>query len=233
MGLLDADKNMVGGYRMVGNVYPLSLNVSTEQKKQMSAMRATFGQTLHTKTKITEIVGSAIFREWYAANFAWALAGEEVEMVGSGGSATAESVTLIDGEWVRLEFKGVSAVAITGSVIDVDFEVNGPLGLLRMITGGNLSEGAESVDYTYAAESGYQVNIGTQAQVRVAMMIDGENLESGEPVHCEFDSVVLSSSAEINLISDPDSDFDEMPFALAFETLEGQTSPGSINGIPL
>jgi len=233
MGLLDTNKALVGGYRQVGNVYPLSLNVTTEQKTQPSAMRATFGQTLHTKTKITAVSGSAVFKEWFAKNFAWALAGEDVPLTGTGGSVSAESVTLIDGEWVRLANKGVSNVVITGSVLGTDFNVNGALGLIQMITGGNLSAGANNVDYDYAAESGYKVKIGTQAQIRVAMMIDGENLESGEEVHCEFDSVVLSSSSEINLISDPDSDFDEMPFNLVFETLTGKDSPGFINGIPM
>ena len=137
-------------------------------------------------------------------------------------------------EFVRLAHKDVSSVLITGSVENTDFEVNGPLGLIRAIPGGNLSAGAQTVNsYAYAAESGYRVNVGTKALNRVAIMIDGENLESGAAVNAEFDSVVLASSSEINLVSDPDSDFDEMPFSLTFETKEGQTTPGHVNGVPL
>lgn len=87
--------------------------------------------------------------------------------------------------------------------------------------------------YSYAAESGYKVTIGTQTQIRVAIMIDGANLENGEEITAAFDSVVLSTNTDITLISDPDSDFDDIQFDLVFETLSGQDSPGTINGVPL
>ncbi len=232
-GLLDETKNLKSGYRKAGEVYPFSIKVETEQKTLPSAMRGTFGQTKHTKTRISSITGSATFYEMFASVFAWALAGEEVEQTGSGGSVTGESVTLISGEWVRLANKGVSSVVITGAVLGTDYEVNGPLGMVRMIPGGGLTAGVNSVDYTYAAESGYKVNIGTQAQIRVAVLIDGRNLENGEEIQAEFDSVVLSPNTEVNIVSSPDSDFDSIPFDLVFETLDGKAAPGSINGIPL
>jgi hypothetical protein len=142
-------------------------------------------------------------------------------------------VTLISGEWVRLANRGVSAVVITGSVLDTDYEVNTALGLIRMIPAGNLTAGAVDVAYSFAAESGYKVEVGTKAQVRVAMLLDGEDLESGADVDSEFYSVVLSSNSEVELITDPDSDFGSMSFDLAFETPTGKTAPGKINGIPL
>ena len=230
---LDGDKNLIGGYRRIGNVYPFALKVDTEQKKMISAMRESAGQTLHTKNRITEITGSMTVREWDARNFAWALSGEEQQLTGSSGTVTAESVTLVMDEFVRLAHKDVSNVVISGSVLGTDYEVNAALGLIRAIPGGNLTAGPKNVDYAYAAESGYRVNIGTKTMNRVAIMIDGENLESGDPVNAEFDSVVLASSTEVNLISEPDSDFDEMPFALSFETKSGNTTPGHINGVPL
>ena len=93
--------------------------------------------------------------------------------------------------------------------------------------------GANTVSYSYAAESGYKVTIGTKTQIRCAILIDGKNLENGEAITAEFDSVVLSTNTEVNLVSDPDSDFDSIQFNLSFETLDGKTSPGVINGIPL
>lgn len=234
-GLLGTDKTLTSGYRKAGEVHPFNIKVETEQKFQKSGMKLTAGQTKHTITKISSITGSATFYEMFAAVFAWALAGEEVAMTGTGGTVTDESVTLIDGEWVKLAHKGVTVgtAAILGSVLDTDFEVNAALGLIRMIPGSNLTAGANLVSYSYGAESGYQVKIGTNAQIRVAVMIDGVNLENGEEINAEFDSVVLSSGSEINLVSDPDSDFDTMPFNLVFETLDGKDSPGVINGIPM
>lgn len=232
-GLLDETKTLKSGFRKAGEVYPFSIKVETEQKVQQSAMKGTFGQTKHTKTRISSISGSCSFYEMFAAVFAWALAGEETAMTGASGTASAESVTMISGEWVRLAHKGVSSVVITGKVLGTDYEVNGPLGLIRMIPDGGLTAGANTVNYSYAAESGYKVNIGTNAQIRVAVLIDGRNLENGEEITAEFDSVVLSSNTEVNLVSSPDSDFDAIQFNMVFETLSGKTSPGSINGIPL
>lgn len=233
-GLLDETKTLVSGFRKAGEVFPFSLKVETEQKKLKSGMKGTFGQTKHTKTTITSITGSATFYEYFAAVFAWALAGEESAMTGTSGTVTNESVTLISGEWVRLAKKGASNVVITGSVVGTDFEVNGPLGLIRMIPGGNLTAGAKTIDsYDYAAEAGYQVKIGTKSQIRCAVLIDGRNVETGEEITAEFDSVVFSSNTEVNLVSDPDSDFDNIQFTTTFETLDGKDAPGVINGIPL
>lgn len=232
-GLLDANKVLKSGFRNAGEVYPFTLKVETEQKTKPSAMKGTYGQTKHTKTRISSTTGSATFHEMFAAVFAWALAGEEVEMTAAAGTVTGESVTLIEGEWVKLVKDNVSSVVITGGTVDVDYKFNGPLGMVYMIPGGGLTAGVNSVNYSYAAESGYQVKIGTQAQIRVAIMLDGRNLENGEPIIGKFDSVVLSSNSEINLVTDPSTDFDTIPFNLVFETLDGKDSPGVINGIPL
>jgi len=235
MGQLDSNKTLVGGVRKVGNLFPLTIKVETSQKKQLSALKESHGQTLHTKTSIVGTSGAGTFKEYDAEILAWALAGDHEEMTGAGGTVTAESVTLISGEWVKLANRGggVSAVTIAGSVLDTDYEVNGNLGLVRMIPAGNLTAGEKDVSYTYAAESGYKVNIATTAQRRVFMMLDGVDLETGADFSGEFDSVVISSNSDVNLVDDPDAEFGDMSFDFSFETLTGKLSPGSINGIPL
>lgn len=233
--LLDGTKSIVSGtgFRKAGEVYPWTIQPSTTQATKSSAMRETAGQTKHTKTSIDEITGSATFHEMFAAVYAWALAGEEVEMTEQAGTATAEPITLILDQWVRLVHRNVSTVVITGGTVNVDYQVNAALGMVKLISTTNLSEGAETVDYAYAAEAGYQVKIGTNAQIRVAVLIDGENLESGEAIDAEFYSVVLSPNSELPLISSPDDDFNDMGFDLTYETPDGKTTPGVINGIPL
>jgi hypothetical protein len=235
MGLLDANKNLISGLRKVGNLFPLTLNIETSQKTQLSALKESHGQTLHSKSSVKGTTGSGTFKEYDADILSWALAGDKEELTGTGGTVTAESVMLISGEWVKLASRGggVSAVTITGSVVDVDFEVNLTLGLIRLIPAGNLTAGANDVNYTYAAESGYKINVATEAQRRVYLMLDGKDLETGADFSGEFDSVVISSNSAVELISDPDADFGDMPFDFVFETLTGKSSPGAINGIPL
>ncbi|CAG36318.1 phage tail tube protein [Desulfotalea psychrophila] len=233
VGLLDKDKKLVGGYRRVGECYPFKIKVETEQKKMESRQRESAGQTLHTKNRVSAIGGSINIREWTAANLAWALSGTEVLNTAVAGTVADESVTLIADNWVRLAHQNISAVKIADAAEGSDFEVNAPLGLIRFITGGALSATAVSVAYSYAEESGYRVDIGNKSLVRVAIMIDGENEYTGEAISAVFDSVVLSSSAEISLISEPDNEYEELPFELSFETLPGKKSPGYINGLPL
>jgi hypothetical protein len=231
--LLDASKSKVGGFRRIGNVYPLSVQVATEQKKQTSRMRESAGQTKDSKTTITDTTGSMTIRDWDAKNLAWALAGEEVQLTGEAGDVTGEDITLIADQWVQVAHRDISSVVITGGALGTDFEVNGPLGLIKMIGGAALTAGATTVAYSHAAQSGYRVEIGTRAQTRIAILIDGEDEFSGEAMTVELDSVVLSSNAEINFISAPDTEYEELPFSLTFETLEGKSSPGRINGISL
>lgn len=232
-GLLDADKKLVGGYRRLGNAYPFSMQVATENKSQMSRLRESGGQTLHTKTTISGTTGSLTLREWDPKNLAWALSGEEAALVGAGGDVAAESITFVMGEYVKLAHRNVSAVVVTGSVSGQDYVVNAGLGMIKAVVGGNLTAGAKPVAYTWAAETGYKVEIGTKAQIRVALMLDGEDEYDGESISGEWDSVVLASSAEINFISDPGTEYEELPFTLNFETLEGKSSPGRINGISI
>ena len=232
-GLLDSNKNLVGGYKRVGNAYPFSIQAATEQKGQISRLKESAGQMLDSKTTMTEdgVKGSLVLRQWDAKNLAWALSGEAVALTGTGGTVSGESVTLIADEWVRLANKGVSSVVITGGTEGTDYEVNGPLGLVKMLSTGGLTAGANSAAYSYAAETGYQVQIGSKSLIRVALLLDGENEYDGSEFYGEFDSVTMASSAEINLISDPSSEYEELPFSLVFETLPGKTHPCTINGL--
>ncbi|BCL59968.1 hypothetical protein DGMP_06610 [Desulfomarina profundi] len=233
LAALDENKNPVGGFREVGNVYPLSLKVETEIKKQISRMKGTAGQTLHTKASIKDITGTMNVREWNAKNLAWALSGEEVAMTATAGSVAAESITVVLDEWIKLGHEDISNLAVTGHTAGTDFLVNESLGLFKALSSGGISAGDLDVAYDYAAESGYRVDIGTRPLIRVAMLVDGENEYDGSPFIAKFDAVVLSANAEISFISDPGSEYDELPFSLSFETLPGKTSPGSINKIAM
>lgn len=234
LGKLNTSKTLASGIRKVGNVYPLNILVSTETAVQTSALKESHGQSLHAAASISGVEGDATFREYDAQVLAWALAGEAAQMTETGGTESDKSITLISGEWVELGNRMVSSVVITGSVIDVDFEVNETLGLIRMIPDGNLTAGANSVSYSYAAQTDYQIKIGTQAQNRFYTLLDGMDLETGADFHGVFDSVVWRANTSVPLISDPTSnDFGEMPMDLIFETLTGKDCPGVINGIPL
>ena len=113
-----------------------------------------------------------------------------------------------------------------------DYTVNAALGMVKALSTGNIDSGEVlTCAYTYAAETGNQIDIGANELIRVAMLLDGENAVDGSPMQGEFDSVVLGTASEINLVSDPTADYDEFPFNLTFETVAGQTSPGRLKGV--
>jgi hypothetical protein len=180
-------------------------------------------------------------REYDAYTLAWALSGGAVAMTEAGGTvASAESIVAVLNEYVELAHKNVSTVVVKDStdttthVLNTDYRLNAALGMIEAIEGGAITDGATlHVTYAYAAESGYRIDIGSSALIRVRMKIDGENEVDGTAVTAEFDSVVIAANGEINLVSDPGTDYEEIPFNLTFETLSGQTSPGRINGVPI
>ncbi len=244
MAPLDGDKNRTAGFMRVGNCYPFTMQVETEQKVNTSRMRESAGQNLDVRNILSAISGSLILRQWLAKTLAWALSGEEVEMTGEGGTVAVASGTTLTapaaGEWEPLGQANVSAVVIQEDtdidpvtyVEGTDYEVNAALGLWTIIEGGAIAaESSVRYGYTYAAEAGYKVEIGTKTMIRVAILIDGEDEFTGEAISAEFDSVVLASGTEINLISEPDTEYEEMEFTTTFETLPGNSSPGRIKGI--
>ena len=245
MGLLDANKQLVGGYKQVGNVYPFKIKVETDQKGQTSRMKETAGQTLDavTRLKTNGITGSLDIHQWIPETLAWALMGEAVALTAGSGAVdvgTPESVTAVLDEFVRLAHGDVSSVVVkddtdtTTYVAGTDYEVNAALGMIKALSTGDISDDdVLHVSYSYAAETGYQVNIGTKSLIRVAVLIDGEDEFTGEACKAEFYSVVLASGTEIGVISEPENDHEVLSFSTIFETPSGKSTPGTINGLPL
>lgn len=238
---VDASGTLLGPLRKLGNVYPLSLQVQTEQKKQTSRMCDTAGQTLATKTQLADTIGSMTLRQWDARALAWALSGEEVELSETGGSVTDENVTALGaGDYAPLANSNVSSVVVKDETDTTTYEegtdylLNANLGLLTIIESGGISkDDVLHVSYTNDARSGYRVNIGSKTLIRIAIKGDLENEYTGDKMAMDLYSVVLASAAEINFISEPDSEYEELPFTLSFETPAGKSSPGTIDGMTL
>lgn len=229
--LLNSSKEKVSGYVEMGEAYPVSIEVKLKQKSQKSARKGMRGQIIDSGASIDEIVGSLGIKNWIAKNIAMLVSGTAVALTAVSGSVTDEEITLpVDGSWVGLGHRNVTTVTIDTKTEGVDFEVKPALGLIR---GLGSTTGAVTVDYDYAAESGYKINIGANSVIRMALLVDGQNDEDGQPFVAEFDSVVLIPKGALNVISDPETDYEEMEFDLVFETLPGKTSPGTINGFAI
>lgn len=238
---LDSSGAAAGDYVRVGEAYPLSVKVSTNQIKKKSRMVATAGQTIGSKVEIDEIAGSLTLHEAIADNLAWALSGSKVALTGTSGSVSDEAVTApAAGEYVKLTKGDISSVVVTTSpagttyVENTDYIVDTQLGLLTIVSTGDISEDdALLVSFDYAAESGYKVNIGTSTQIRVQLLGHLRNEFTQADLTIELDDVVLSANQEINFISEDGSEGEQFAFDMTLNTPSGQTSPGRVNGLPL
>lgn len=237
-----------GPFRQVGDAYPLSVQVQTDQIKKKSRMVERAGQVIASRTKIGDegITGNLSLHEWNAANLAWALSGTATELTTVGATVTAEAVTAPKpGEFIQLggstPRRALSAITVTSSpagttyVSGTDYTVDATLGLLTTVAGGALAAGTVEVlvTYTYAAKTGYRVDIGSQVQLRVAILAHLYDEFRQAHYTMELDSVILSASQEINFISEEDSTGELIQFAMTLETLSGQSSPGRVDGIPM
>jgi len=238
---VNADGVKTGSFRRVGNAYPLTVQVKTKTIKEVSRMCDTAGQVLDSKTEIDEITGSLVLRQWNAGNLAWALMGTEVAQTTTGGTVSDEDVTApTDGGYLQLAHRDVSAVTVTDKpetktyVEDVDYRLNARLGLIQAIPGGDIAAGDELlVDYTYAARTGYKIDIGTRVLIKIAVLANLRNEFTDEKLDLEFYKVGIAPSKEINFISEPGSDGETLDFDIVMETPEGKSSPGTIDGISL
>lgn len=229
--LLDANKNRVSGYVKMGNAYPFSIEAKIKAKQQKSAERGMRGQIVDSGGTVDGVTGSLSLKNWIAANIAMLVAGTAVECTEAEGTESGLPMILpADGSWVPTGKKDISDVVIDTKELGVDFEVSPRLGMMRAVGG---SEITSDVAFSYAAESGYRIEVGTTPVIRMAIMVDGLNDETGEPFTAEAGSVVFTSKSALNIISDPETDYETMEFDLVFETPAGATSPCIINGFPL
>ena len=240
VGLLDSNYALVSGYKKFGEVYPFTMNVTTAKKELKSRMKATAGQTRYSVTRLDTVDGKMTCYEIDDDTMAYLLAGTATTNTGTSGTVTDEAVTTVHDEWVNMAQQDISTVVVqdvtdtTTYALGTDYELNLDLGMIKVLSTGTILNAAVlHVDYAYAAQTGATVTIGDNPTIRVAMLLDGENEVDNTDIRLTLDSVVISSETGFNFITEPDSDFEAPEFNLAIETLEGQTSPGSVNGLAL
>jgi len=232
---------LTGPLRRTGNLYPLKINVSTKNKKQTSKEHDRSGQTISSLSAIEEVVGECVLRQMTARSFAWAVAGSESLMVGDGGDVVDEEITALGaGDYMSLAHKKASAVVIKNAAGDttyiegVDYILNGALGIFTIVDSGEITkDDALKVSYSYAAASGYQIKIATNPTIRLYLRGSLVDDFTGAQIELELYMVTITSPDGINLISEPDTEYEELSLDLSIETPPGKTCPGTIDGVAL
>ena len=231
--LLDADKQRVGGYLDMGEAWPFTIQVNTQTKQLKSSRKGIRGQVVHAGARIDGVSGTVGIKHWNARNMAMLLSGRAVEQTAATGSVDAQAITLpAGGGWIPLGKRNISGFTLEGKTEGVDFEVAPAVGLVRNLTNTAISGDAS---FSYSTLAGYRIEMANTPVIRMAILIDGQNDETGEPMVIELDSVVFTSNGDMKFISEPETDYEHMDFNIQCETLveHGKTSPGTIDGIPI
>ncbi len=230
--LLDANKQPVGGYFDMGDAWPFTMKVALQQKSRKTSRKGMRGQIIDSGARIDGVEGSVGIKNWIARNIAMLLSGKAVAQQKKKTTVNDQDITLpADGSWIPLGQHNVSEVQIASKEEGEDFAVMAATGLIRNL---KESEFTGKVGYSWEGLGGYRIDIATSSVIRLGLMIDGQNDETGEPMIVELDSVVFIPNGDMTFISEPETDYEEsLDFDLVIETLPGKTSPGTVDGIAI
>lgn len=104
--------------------------------------------------------------------------------------------TVTDGAVVWTDM-GTIAAALT-----TDYLLNTDLGLIEPLSTGQLvADEVLNVDYTVAAETGYEIAGGVAASQRIALLLDGRNRFTSEKVYLEIPKATIKASGGFNFMA--------------------------------
>lgn len=204
---------------------------NSDLKEMTSRGRSTYGQVIESVPLPKPADMSVTFAEVNKDSIAMALFGTATVLNQGSGSVTDEVVVAAHGKWVKLAFDNIATAGFTVShttgtpnyVLDEDYEVNYRLGLIRILAGGDIVDGASlKVDYTYNAITGTSVAGGTQTQVRAQFKLDGVNFADQLPVIVDVWEAVLTPDSAFDFLQ---NDFAEIALKGRLKTPAGKTEP--------
>lgn len=201
----------------------LTMQASNETKNRKSYLVGQAGKARGSiaRTNATQIKISA-----NAANadlYALFLLGTTAAYSKSGGTISGESVASMEHDkWYKLAHPNVSAVSIATKVLNVDYQVDVELGLIRTLSTGTIANNAtSSVNYTYGAIAGTTIRVGTESKVDVKLIGRLANSETGAKAILEVPKVTLSPDGEISLIGE---DYQSFGLSGSCVLMDGETA---------
>lgn len=226
LGDVDAQGNVTGPLRGPLNVPSLTLTPNTvETIERQSYKRDTYGQTLDAVNLPNDAANATIqFDSLPAIMLAEALAGTAATFEEPADSVTAEPVELVQGMWVKLPHSniegGTVVVTVDAAVVTDDCDIDLEAGLIRANT--EAAAGAGTVDYSTLARSGSRVLGASEISKPRYILLQGENIATGQKVRAEIWRAVLNADQAQELMG---REFLTGQLTGAMVTPEGKSSP--------
>ena len=228
-----------GPWVMVGEAYPLSLQLSDGEPTTINGRTCiTRGKIIASKPTPGEASGSLTLHEYTAYNVALALKGVIEQVNETAASLSEEEVALFKvGEWTLIGAAHLDSVTVTDSggtalVEGTDYQINKIQGLIAPLTDAT-AESTVKVTATGTAYEATRVRIGARTNAKYAIRARLINEYTDAELELFLRKCMVSSNAEINWISDADTDHETLALSLTPEIPTGAEDYGYVDGLPL
>ena len=207
------------GFVDVGNVTSLALKSESESKERISKQKGTYGVALDSINTPKPTTFSMKCDTFDRHNLAMALMGQDVDF-----NQTEETVTdaIIEigqqGQWYSLGKTNIDpdTVALKTSpdtVVDkTAYQVHAGLGMIQINEGSNTVLAGDSIKASFKTKAvkGFQIQAGVLDNLKLEIMVEGENRTTGKAGTLHIPSVSVGADSEIDWFGD---DFAESSLA--------------------
>ena len=233
------DGTLTAPWEELGEAYPLSIQLTDADPTTTKGRTCkSEGKTIGSKSQPGDATGSLTMHEYTAKNVARALKGiVSVNAVAESTLADVEIELKSVGQFVDIGKEDLSGITVTTKagvalVEGADFEINKVLGIISPLTEA-VANTTIQVSGTSAADSGSRIRIGAGISGKYAIKGNLINEYTRARVKLYLRKVLISSNAEINFVSEEDTDHEVMEMTLTPEVPTGQSDYGTIDGLPL
>ena len=214
----------------------LSIQPQTNRIDQSSKMRDTYGQVRNSVIIPQPAEIKLTLRDVPSEVLAGAFMGDVSAISEGAATVTDEPVTARLGKWVDLPNRNIDANSVT--VTDssgatnytegADYEINYRLGMIRVLSGGAISDGQTLlVDDTSSAVNGERIKAVTRSQIKARILLDGVNMADGNrQVHAEIYRATLAPDQALDLLAEQHV---TVSFTGTMETPAGKTMPAHLD----
>ena len=233
------DGTLQGPFEYLGEAAPFSIQLQDEEPTTRKGRTCkTFGKVIASKANPGSATGSLTLYEYTAHNVAKALKGLVQTTDIPAETLTDQSVELAEiGQYVEIgagELSGVTVTTSVGATLTEgeDYDLNPSLGLIAA-----LSAGAENATVLVSGEAAAyakpRVVIGANTSGKFAIKALLTNEYTGEKAKLYLYKVLVTSNGEVVLLSEEDTDAQDIPLTLTPEIPTGKSDYGTIDGLPL
>jgi hypothetical protein len=223
------DEGVATGLQLKGNCRSLSLKTDSERKEQIGSGRSNYGKVIASVTIPKPSSMSFSLDQVDQDMFAMAFFGSNAAFTQASGTLTDSPVVTIADRFVEIGKLQLSSVVVKNEagtvtyVLGTDYELNVTLGLIKALSTGAITSGATvEISATHAAINGTKMRAMTKSNVRLRMVLDGQNYADGRRFILTIHRARLAPSGDIAIQGD---NWMEAKFDATLETPADKNEP--------